>query len=944
MTSKKTYVIGCAVLAVDIRHIAEKFGMDIGTKFLEAGLHERPDMLREQLQAAIDEVSASGLCHRIVIGYGICGRGTVGIQARNVPLVIPKVHDCISLFLGGDDAYQQQFKKYPGTYYISAGWFEEKTTPISQRKLWANFGEERLGFDEVKQQFGEDAANETFRFLNSWQKNYQRAAFIETGSKQSPKYEQSAREMAEEYGWIYEKVMGDRTLIHKMLTAEETSDDILVVPPDQVIEFDPIQSTLTAHPLWAERIGDADAPKVIHLKGEEKGEFTPMKIGVGIDAGGTYTDTVIYDMEQGRTLGKSKALTTKWDFTVGISRALSGLDQDKLCRAEMVALSTTLATNAIVEGDGQKVGTILMPPYGMFEPEDFPYEPRALVAGRLDISGRELAPVDDGEVRRVVREMVEKDGVRAFAVSGFAGAVNPSHELMVKRIIREETGFFVTCGHELSDLLNFKIRAHTAMLNARIIPRLAKLLLDLETVMEGMGIKAPVVVVKGDGTLMSGEMAKARPVETILSGPAASVAGARHLTGLKDALVVDMGGTTTDTAALVDGEVSVCDAGSDVGGRKTHVKALEIRTAGLGGDSLISLEKDVFSIGPRRVAPIAWLGANYPGTATALQYLEKHLNRFTASASGMQILALTSSGDDFELSPLEEEILSLLKSRPYSVDELILETDVFFEGALNLERLEENYIIQRCGLTPTDLLHVTGRFEPWDTRSARHFCRIFSQLTHREIPGMADHLLDMVVEGLALELLKRQLDNETDPEALHTCPVCRTLMKNLLAGGNSEYGVHIDLKRPVVGIGAPIAYFLPKAAKALGAEAILPEDADVANAIGAITSRVVVKRQVRIVPGVGRGFTIEGLSNAGIFNEFEDAYSFAVDELVRLVRKQGRASGTSAGDVVLEIEDQMPVAAGGKPIFVGRIIRAGLTGRPDIVLGAGREKATVAGF
>ncbi|MCP4200276.1 MAG: DUF1638 domain-containing protein, partial [Proteobacteria bacterium] len=413
------------------------------------------------------------------------------------------------------------------------------------------------------------------QFLSTWQKNYQRAAFIETGAKLSPKYEKYAQDMATEYQWKYEKIAGKRILIEKLLTANETTDEILVVAPNHVIEFDALQSTLSANPIWAAGSDRSDEPKVTILedKSEPVKETANLKIGLGIDAGGTYTDTVIYDLGKGKTLCKSKALTTKWDFTLGIGEAMAGLDQDKLQQVEMVSLSTTLATNAIVEGEGQKVGMIIMPPYGRFEPEDIPYEPKAAISGQLEITGKEISPVNEKEVRDIVRRMVAKDDVKAFAVSGYAGAINPAHELKIKQIIREETGLFVTCGHELSDILNFKTRAHTAMLNARIIPKLAKLLLDLEKVLEKLGIFAPIVVVKGDGTLMSAEMAKERPVETILSGPAASVAGARHLTGLKSALVVDMGGTTTDTAALANGMVSVCATGSNIGGHKTHVKA-----------------------------------------------------------------------------------------------------------------------------------------------------------------------------------------------------------------------------------------------------------------------------------------------------------------------------------------------------------------------------------
>jgi hypothetical protein len=189
----------------------------------------------------------------------------------------------------------------------------------------------------------------------------------------------------------------------------------------------------------------------------------------------------------------------------------------------------------------------------------------------------------------------------------------------------------------------------------------------------------------------------------------------------------------------------------------------------------------------------------------------------------------------------------------------------------------------------------------------------------------------MGVERLTLELLKRQLDDETDPEALHTCPVCKTLVKNLLLGGGDQYNVRIDLKRPVVGIGAPIHFFLPRAAQALGAKAVLPEDADVANAIGAITSDVVVKRQVRIIANQEGGFLIEGLAGARHFGKFDDADAFARDELARMVRDLARAAGTSSRVVELETEDKISTTADGMQIFMGRIIRAKLTGRPDIV-------------
>jgi hypothetical protein len=211
---------------------------------------------------------------------------------------------------------------------------------------------------------------------------------------------------------------------------------------------------------------------------------------------------------------------------------------------------------------------------------------------------------------------------------------------------------------------------------------------------------------------------------------------------------------------------------------------------------------------------------------------------------------------------------------------------------------------------------------------------MFARLTKMEINDMAEHLLEMGIERLTLELLKRQLDDEQglDPDALHTCPVCKTLVDNLLAGGSDHYAVSIDLKRPVVGIGAPIHFFLPRAAEVLGAEAVLPADADVANAIGAITSDVVVKRQVRIIADQEGGFLIEGLAGARHFQKFDEADSAARTELCSTVRDLARAAGTSVQAVELKTEDKLSKAADGNQIFLGRTIYAKLSGRPDMVI------------
>ncbi|MGI6558245.1 MAG: hydantoinase/oxoprolinase N-terminal domain-containing protein [Limnochordia bacterium] len=275
-----------------------------------------------------------------------------------------------------------------------------------------------------------------------------------------------------------------------------------------------------------------------------------MNLGLGIDAGGTYTDAVLVDLDGREVLAKGKALTTKGDYTLGVCRAIDALAIQDPGRISMVALSTTLATNAIVENKGGRVGLILIG-YPREIARLLPKEARwAMVRGVHSIRGEELEPLDLRDLRAKIRELAPE--VDVFAISSYLGVRNAAHELAAKKIA-EETGLPCVCGHELTSELNSVERALTVFFNARLIPLIVRLIQSVERALKARGIDAPMNVVKSDGTLMGREMAMQRPIDTMYSGPVASVGGARWLTGIKDALVLDMGGTTTDIARLIDG-------------------------------------------------------------------------------------------------------------------------------------------------------------------------------------------------------------------------------------------------------------------------------------------------------------------------------------------------------------------------------------------------------
>jgi len=735
-------------------------------------------------------------------------------------------------------------------------------------------------------------------------------------------------------GLKFQRIEGDLRPMKKMMTTETDTEEILVVPPGNFTAFDSIKSRLKAVPPSKDLNNTMEKHEKIVLKGGNGNrtakDAKKIQYGLGIDAGGTYTDAVVFDFQTNRLKCKNKALTTKWDFTQGIQSALFGLDHDILEKVELVAVSTTLATNTMVEGEGRPVGLLLMPPHDKFDIDDIDVPVKSVIGGRLRINGKVVQSVDEKEIRQVVRQMKDRQGVEAYAVSGFAGAVNPSHELEVKKIIQEETGCSVTCGHELSNLLNFKTRAKTAVINARIIPRLDKFIRELEVVLHRMGIQAPMMVVKGDGSLISADAAKERPVETILSGPAASVAGARFLTMSENAIVVDMGGTTTDTALVKEGQVEVCESGTTVEGIKTHVRALRMRTSGLGGDSAIVWKNNRFVIGPRRVAPVAWLGIHSRKLDEALGYLERNLHSFFEDAGPMQLLTTFERTETDDLTTKELGLLALLKERPYSLDELGKRSEAGHWRLLNLDRLESRGFIQYCGLTPTDLLHIKGDIRLWDDNAARKYCALLGTLSKMKSELLTDHLLDKVVVKMAVELLKKQLDEETSADELDNCHVCQALIKNLTSGVGRDYSVNITLHRPLIGIGAPAAFFVPLAGKLLGARTIVPENADVANAVGAITSKVVVRRQLKVKPTSEGFFTIEGVEGEKVFSDFDQAYSYALDELKSRVQQQGRLAGTDADEVEVFVDDSICSAIDGTRLFLGRTLTAKMAGNPHL--------------
>ncbi len=921
-------VIACGVLATDIRHIAAKLGLNVRLHFLPGGLHAAPDRLRIELQKTIDTVSAADNAQRIVIGYGVCGRGTVGLHARAVPLTIPRVHDCIALFLGSDASYGEQFSKHPGTYYLSAGWVEENSGSGPRPNMGADSAGNPLyaTYEELVSAYGVENADYIRRFMESWTRNYTRSAFIDTGvGRAKEHYAAQAAGMAEKFDWEYARLEGTHDLLVEALTACESTEAVLVVPPGAVTRYDAMRRRLEADSAPPTPTPFAPAPAAV----PDISSPAPRGIGLGIDAGGTYTDAVLYDFDRQTVLCKAKAVTTHWDYSTGIREALGRLDPGLLKRTSLAAVSTTIATNAIVEDRGQTVGLLVMPPCGWTTVDGFRHAPLALIRGQLEINGTEVEPVDEAQIRAVAQDLISRAGVTAFAVGGYAAHANPSHELQVKAILQSATSMSVTCSHALSCDLHYRIRAETAALNARIIPCLEALLTRITGTLDAVGIRAPVMVVRSDGSFMNIAAALERPLETMLSGPAASAAGAGWLAQVSDALIADIGGTTTDTAVLCGGRVRLNPDGASIGGWQTHIRALDLQTAGLGGDSHVHLRDRTLLIGPGRVAPVSWLATAQPGAAAAFDWLEAHAQSARLSSHDMLVLVRSGKPADIALTEIEQAVLDRLAERPYSLHELTAVLGRPHPSMVPVKRLAARHLILHSGFTPTDALHVAGKVALWDRDAAVRIAQIHARLTQQTLTGFTQSVLTRFERTLAGEILKKEISETTSVANSGEQPLAMALIDRILDRPDTGFRIEVSLRYPVIGIGAPAFCFIPDACARINARPIIPPHADVANAVGAIIGSVTLRHTIRITTSESGWFRLGGVPEAPVCRTIEEATAAATEYLRQHLVDLARHAGCSAPEIDIMLDDSSAPSADGTSVFISRTLEGIATGAPD---------------
>jgi N-methylhydantoinase A/oxoprolinase/acetone carboxylase beta subunit len=668
----------------------------------------------------------------------------------------------------------------------------------------------------------------------------------------------------------------------------------------------------------------------------------PQGLWLGLDTGGSFTDAVL--LAEGRHVAASaKALTTPWNLAIGIGKAIravleripAGADRRDI---SLVSVSTTLATNAVVESRFSPVCTLLI---GF---DDAMAERSQLgrlggggvvvrVHGGHGATGEESAPLDAAAVIRAVAE--HEPRVEAFAVAANFSVRNPAHELRVRKMIRDLTPKPVTCAHELSSKLDAPRRALTAALNARLTPQIRHLIEALTRVMAEEGIDAPLMIVKGDGSLMKAQIALEYPVETILSGPAASVVGAGFLTGLRDFVVSDMGGTTTDIAVVSGGRPAISNEGALVGAWRTMVEAVDVRTSGLGGDSEVHFDRQHrLRVGPRKAMPLCLLAHSFPASLAQLRSMAE-LERLPAYAAQFAFRNPDRT-PPAQLPALERRAWDLLTLEPRPVSALARSA----AGLEALRRLADAGLATLAAFTPSDAMHVLERQQGWCREVAEYGARILATeernaraartaATPREF---CERIYEHVVCETGRVLLAAALAHDPGVQAQGRGwgELGSRLIEDAVAGRrfSSLLQASLGLARPLVGIGAPVGAYYPEVARRLGAPLSIPEHAAVCNAVGAVAGVVSSSVEILVNQPTFNLFRVHDPAGSEDYADAEAALAHARRVSRELALAAALRAGASDPHVETSVSEKRAQAGAGADYLAEAVARSTATGRP----------------
>jgi N-methylhydantoinase A/oxoprolinase/acetone carboxylase beta subunit len=642
-----------------------------------------------------------------------------------------------------------------------------------------------------------------------------------------------------------------------------------------------------------------------------------MSLRLGIDTGGTFTDAVLVD-DNKQIVNAEKSLTTRFDLSLGIGDVIAKLPSAVLVDVTMVSLSTTLTTNSVVEDLGAPV-CVLLPGYSAEQVrqsgllEILPAQLVVTLQGGFDAVGREHKPLDETGAREAIEKL--KDQVSAFAISSIFGTRNSSHENRLKRLVTELSSMPVICGHELASSLGAPRRALTAALNARMVPPIKELITSVQKILACHAIDAPLMMVKGDGSLASLQNAIEKPIGTVLSGPAASVIGACQLSGLDNAIVADMGGTTTDIAIVSNGQPELCDDGARIGDWQPMVEAVRVNSIGLGGDSELRFAGHKgLSVGHRRVVPTSLLAHLYP---EVIPKLEAQLAGMASARSNRFVMRLENNQALLtQLNAAELEAWELLSDKPVELDAIVQQDRTYARALAKLKRLG---LAIYSGFTPSDAVHVLGINSHWSTRAAELSARIwmrqmrflygYGKWDSDDVESACTEVYDLVTATIRRLLIEVGL-NEFDlaGKSGKASGIVDTITRMVVGSHQTQgrkplFNLDFASDYPIVAVGAPAASYYRDVADSMFIGLHLPQHGDVANAFGAVMGSVIQRAQITVTQPQHGTFCLFHEDQPKIFDNLDAARQEAQQIVSRVAAQKALEAGAIDPTVTLEFDD-----------------------------------------
>ena len=641
-----------------------------------------------------------------------------------------------------------------------------------------------------------------------------------------------------------------------------------------------------------------------------------MSYFLGIDTGGTYTDAVLLDADR-QVVAAAKSLTTRFDLSLGIGGAIDRLPEPILAGVTLVSLSTTLTTNSVVEGKGAPV-CVLLAGYDAAQIKSsglidlVGMESIVALGGGHDAGGVALQPLDQDAARAAILRQAPR--VSAFAISASFGVRNPAHELQLRGWVEALCDKPVACGHELASSLGAPRRALTVALNARMVSQVKLLIDSVRSTLAARRIDAPLMIVKGDGSLINVESALRRPVGTVLSGPAASVLGACALSGQQDAIVADMGGTTTDIAVVRGGRPELGFDGAMVGHWRPMIEAVKVYAIGLGGDSEVRFGGgEGLVIGPRRVVPLSLLVHEHPQLLAVLERQQgesPHAGQIRFAQRLHADAALIARLPDDEAQAWER-----LAQGPVDMERANLH-----ERGLSraLARLERKGLAIYSGFTPSDAAHVLCMSSHWSREAAVFGARIWArQMRHLyglgswaqgDAQGPSRQVVDKVIAAICQKLIEAGLNDagqmhEGNAGKLATLLTTMALQRNGAPSGPAPvFALQFAPGLPLVAVGAPAASYYPEVATGLGVRLELPRFAEVANAVGAVLAQVSQRVHITVAQPVRGVLKVFAPSGPVDFRTLAPAIAHA--QQIASAEARQRALDAGAAGVAVELSQQ----------------------------------------